>query len=170
MASGEPSGGNPVRRLLDKDLLSALVLFFIGGVALSQAGPEMMNWLFPRLAAYLILALGLALLVQVALAAAMNRAPDLIDGIRENRVVIVDLAVFGAIVLVYMLVMYGLGFWLASFLMLSLTSLYLTIEKTPRNVMLAIVVPLATCVVAYVIFLHVFYVPLPQARWWFGFR
>jgi hypothetical protein len=30
---------------------------------------------------------------------------------------------------------------------------------------LAIVVPLATCVVAYVVFLHVFYVPLPEATW-----
>lgn len=159
-----------MQRLLDKDILSVLLLFIIGGVALSQAGSDMMNWIFPRLAAYLILALGVALLVQALVAAAMKRAPDLIDGIRENRTVFVDIVVFCAIIFVYMLVMYGLGFWLASFLMLSLTSLYLTLEKTPRNVMLAIVVPLATCVVAYVIFLHIFYVPLPQARWWAGLR
>lgn len=159
-----------MQRLLDKDLLSALVLFVIGGVALSEAGTDMMNWIFPRLAAYLILGLGAALLVQVVMAAAMKRAPDIIDGIRGNREVVVDIVVFCAIVLAYMLVMYGLGFWLASFLMLSLTSLYLTLDKTRRNVMLAIVVPLATCIVAYGVFLHVFYVPLPEARWWFGFR
>lgn len=159
-----------MQRLLDKDILSVLLLFIIGGIALSQAGSDMMNWIFPRLAAYLILALGVALLVQALVAAAMKRAPDLIDGIRENRTVFVDIVVFCTIIFVYMLVMYGLGFWLASFLMLSLTSLYLTLEKTPRNVMLAIVVPLATCVVAYVIFLHIFYVPLPQARWWAGLR
>jgi hypothetical protein len=78
--------------------------------------------------------------------------------------------VAGAIVLGYVFVMYGLGFWLASFLMLSLTSLYLTLQKTRNNLIVAVVVPLAACVVAYIVFLHVFYVPLPEARWWAGFR
>jgi len=53
--------------------------------------------------------------------------------------------------------------------MLSLTSIYLTQDKTRRSMGLAIVVPLATCVVAYVLFLHVFYVPVPKATWWAGF-
>ena len=99
-----------------------------------------------------------------------ERAPDIIPSSPEDRVVLVDLLVFGAIVLGYVFVMYGLGFWLASFLMLSLTSLYLTLEKTRRNLILAVAVPLAACVVAYIVFLHVFYVPLPEARWWAGFR
>jgi hypothetical protein len=29
-------------------------------------------------------------------------------------------------------------------------------------------VSLAACVVAYILFLHVFYVPLPEAGWWPG--
>ena len=56
----------------------------------------------------------------------------------------------------------------SSFLMLTLVSLYLTKDKTRRNVALAIVVPLAACVVAYVVFIHIFYVPVPQATWWPG--
>jgi hypothetical protein len=58
------------------------------------------------------------------------------------------------IALGYLLVTHGLKFWLSSFLMLSLASIYLTLEKTRHNLGLAIVVPLATCVVAYVVFLH----------------
>jgi len=54
--------------------------------------------------------------------------------------------------------------------MLTLTSVYLTLEKTRKNLILAVVVPLAACVVSYIVFLHVFYVPLPEARWWMGFR
>ena len=69
------------------------------------------------------------------------------------------------IALGYLLVTYSLKFWLSSFLMLSLASIYLTLETTRHNLGLAIVVPLATCVVAYVVFLHVFYVPLPEATW-----
>ena len=83
-------------------------------------------------------------------------------------IIVIDVLVFCAIVLAYILVMNGLGFWLASFLMLSLASIYLTPQKTPRNIGLAIVVPLAACIVAYVVFLHVFYVPLPEATWWPG--
>ena len=52
--------------------------------------------------------------------------------------------------------------------MLSLASTYLTLEKTRRNMGVAIIVPLAACVVAYLVFLHVFYVPLPKATWWPG--
>jgi hypothetical protein len=95
----------------------------------------------------------------------MKRVPDIIRVAPEDRAIFIDVIVFCAIVLAYMFVIRGLGFWLSSFLMLSLTSLYLTLDKTRHNVGLAIVVPLATCVVAYVVFEHVFYVPLPQATW-----
>jgi hypothetical protein len=72
------------------------------------------------------------------------------------------------IALGYLLVTHGLKFWLSSFLMLSLASIYLTLENTRHNLGLAIIVPLATCVVAYVVFLQVFYVPVPEAAWWPG--
>lgn len=81
---------------------------------------------------------------------------------------VIDVVVFGVIVVAYMMVVNGLGFWLSSFLMLSLTSLYLTPQKTRRNVTLAIVVPLVACILAYIVFLHVFYVPVPTATWWPG--
>jgi len=64
---------------------------------------------------------------------------------------------------------YGINFWLASFLMLTATSLYLTLEKTRRGVLVAVLVPLAVCVLAYVVFLRIFYVPVPKATWWSGF-
>ena len=60
----------------------------------------------------------------------------------------------------------GLGFWLSSLIMLTLASIYLTLEKTRRNLILAVVVPLAACIVAYFIFIHVFYVPFPKPTWW----
>jgi hypothetical protein len=159
-----------VERLKDRDLLSALALFVIGAISLSEAGTDSRNWMFPRLATYVILAVAVVLLARVVIGAIMQRAPDLIPWTSEDRRVLVDLLVFGATVVGYVFVMYGLGFWLASFLMLLLTSLYLTLEKTRKNLILAVVVPLAACVVAYVVFLHVFYVPLPKATWWAGFR
>lgn len=159
-----------MQRLVDRDLLSAMLLFFIGAVGLSAAGSDPRDWALPRLAIYVILAAAAILFAKVIFEAVMKRAPDVVRLVREDRPVYMDLTVFAAIVVCWMLVMFGLGFWLASFFMLSATSIYLTQEKTGRNILLAFVVPLAACCVAFFVFLHVFYVPLPDASWWAGFR
>ncbi len=157
-----------MQKLMDRDFLTALVLFFIGTVSLAKAGADLMNWVFPRLATYLILIIAAVLAARVVFAAIVKRAPDIISMSAEDRIVFVDVVVFLLIALGYLFVMYGLGFWLSSFLMLSLASIYLTLDKTRKNIGLAVVVPLGACVLAYVIFLHVFYVPLPKATWWPG--
>ncbi|MGI9380291.1 MAG: tripartite tricarboxylate transporter TctB family protein [Methyloligellaceae bacterium] len=153
---------------MDRDFLTALVLLVVGGVALYSAGNDVKNWIFPLLAIYLILGIAVALFARVIFAAILDQAPDLIRLVREDRDIYTDVGVFFLIVLAYMFLMYGLGFWLSSFLMLSLTSLHLTLDKTRRNIGMAVIVPLGTCIAAYFIFLHVFYVPFPRATWWPG--
>jgi len=155
-------------RLMDRDLLTALLLFCIGAVFWLDSGSDVKDWIFPLLATYLILGVAVILLARVVLGAVLQHAPDVIDGFRNNRAVVIDLVVFCAIVLVYVLVMKGIGFWLASFLMLTASTVYLTMEKTRRSLVFAVVVPLVACVVTYLVFLHVFYVPLPEAAWWPG--
>lgn len=159
-----------MEKLKDQDFLSALVLLFVGTVAWSQTGSEVRDWIFPLLATYVILTIAVVLLFRVLFGAAIKRVPDLLQTEPGDSIVAIDLVVFCAIVLAFLFVMYGLGFWLASFLMLVLTSVYLTLEKTRKNLVLAVLVPLSACILAYVVFLHVFYVPLPQARWWMGLR
>jgi len=158
-----------MQKLMDRDFLAALVLFFIGTVSLAKEGTDLTNWVFPRLATYLILIAAAVLVARVVFSTFVKRAPDIISMSAQDRIVFVDVLLFLLIALGYLLVMYGLGFWLSSFLMLSLTSIYLTLDKTRKNIALAVVVPLGTCILAYFIFLHVFYVPLPEARWWEGF-
>ncbi len=38
-----------MQKLMDRDFLSALVLFIIGTVSLVNEGDDLMNWVFPRL-------------------------------------------------------------------------------------------------------------------------
>jgi uncharacterized BrkB/YihY/UPF0761 family membrane protein len=159
-----------MQRLTDRDFLSALVLFFIGSVALYKEGDDLMNWVFPRLATYFVLFAGAVMAARVIFADTDKRVSEIIRVSAEDRLVALDVFVFLVIVFGYLLVMYGLGFWLASFLMLAVASIYLTLDKTRKNIVLAIVVPLGICIAAYIIFLHVFYVPVPEARWWAGFR
>ena len=155
-----------MHKLMHRDLVAALVLFVIGAVSLSQAGADPMNWAFPLMATYFILFAAALLAVRVAFTAIAAHAPDILRMSAEDRVVARDVFWFLLISLGYLLLIHGLGFWPASFLMLSLASLHLTLDKTRRNLGLAVAVPLATCVVAYVVFQHLFYVPVPQAAWW----
>ena len=159
-----------MQKLMDRDFLSALVLFIIGTISLFNEGDDLMNWVFPRLATYFVLFVAVVLAARVIFAEIFRHEPDTISMSPEDKLVSVDVLVFLSIVLVYLLVMYGLGFWLASFIMLTLASFYLTLDKTPKNIGLAVMVPLGICITAYIIFLHVFYVPLPEAGWWKGFR
>ena len=158
-----------MQRLLDRDLLTAFVMFCIGAIFWVDPGANAKDWIFPRLATYLALGIAVALTAKVIFAAIKKRLPDVVRLAREDRLAHFDVLVFCLIVLAYMFVMYGLGFWLASVLMTSAASLYLTLEKTRRNIKLAVVVPICACIVAYFVFLHVFYVPFPEATWWPGF-
>jgi Tripartite tricarboxylate transporter TctB family len=158
-----------MQKLMNRDFLAGLVFFIIGSVALANAGSDLMNWAFPLMAAYFIMFAAALLVVRALFAAVAERAPDIISVGAEDRIVWLDVFTFLLIALVYLLVMYGLGFWLSSFLMLTLVSLYLTKNKTRHNVAVAIITPLGACVVAYIVFLHVFYVPLPEATWWGAF-
>ena len=157
-----------MQRLMDRDLVTALVLFCVGGVAFFSAGDDIKNWIFPLLAAYLLIGIAVALVGRVVFAAIKKRVPDIVRLAPEDRIAYIDVLVFFLVVLAYMFVMHGLGFWLSSLLMLALTSVYLTLDKTRRNIRLALVVPLATCIVFYFVFLHLFYVPFPKATWWPG--
>ena len=155
-------------RLVDRDLLTALVLFCIGAVFSADSGDDIKDWIFPLLATYMVLGIAVALVLLVIFRAIVKRAPDIIHLSSEDRTGYFDVLVFSLIVLAYVLLMYGLGFWLSSLLMLTLTSTYLTLDKTRMNMGLALVVPLVACVAAYLIFTHVFYVPFPRATWWPG--
>ncbi len=154
--------------LRERDFLTALVLFGIGALFSADSGDNLKDWIFPLLATYLVLGIAVALLLLVIIRAIKKRQLDIVDLTPEDRIAYFDVLVFFLIVLAYIFVMYGLGFWLSSLLMLLLTSIYLTLEKTRRNIGLALVVPLVTCVTAYFVFTHVFYVPFPEASWWPG--
>ncbi|MDH3413304.1 MAG: tripartite tricarboxylate transporter TctB family protein [Gammaproteobacteria bacterium] len=156
---------------MDRDFLSAALLFFIGAVALSQTSDDSpRDWVLPLLAIYSLLAIAVALFLCFLVTSFVKNAPDLIQLSRADTPIYTDVAVFCVIVFCWVLLMYGLGFWLASFFMLSAASVYLTQEKTRRNLTINVVVSLGACVVAYFVFLHVFYVPLPKATWWAGLR
>ena len=158
-----------MQRLLDRDLVTGLVLLCVYTLFIADSSADPKDWIFPILANYVILIIGIILFARGAFALIFNRLPDILHITRDERLAYTDVLIFFLIVLGYMFIMYGLGFWLSSWLMLSVTSIYLTLDKTPRNIRLAMIVPLGTCIACYYAFLYFFYVPFPRATWWIGF-
>ncbi len=155
-----------MQRLVDRDLLAALVLFCVYALFRPGASTDVKDWIFPVLANYVVLVIAVILVTKVALAAVLKHVPSKVSFSLAERISFIDVLVFFSIVLAYMFVMYGLGFWLSSFLMVSLASIYLTANKTGRNIALAIIVSLGACIVFYYVFLHLFFVPFPKGTWW----
>ena len=154
-----------MQKLLDRNLLTALVLFGVGWMFSVGSSSDPKDWAFPLLANYVILAAGSILLLQFMVSKLLKRPSDLLQFSSEDKSSAIDVLVFLIFVLSFLFVMYGFGFWLSSLLMLILASLYLTLDKTPKNVIMAIIVPIGICIVAFLIFTYVFYVPFPEGSW-----
>ena len=157
-----------MKTLLDRDLLSALVLVGIGGLFWSRLGNDPVDWIMPRLAIYVVFFMAAGLLAKFLYGVATGHLPDIVHIAQEDRIAARDLVTYAVIVFVFLVALQGLGFWLASLLMLMAASISFTVEKTRRNIALALVVPLATCVAGYFVFEHVFYVPVPESAWFSG--
>lgn len=157
-----------MRRAIDRDLLGSLLLFLLAGVSFSQLGHERRDWVFPRYLTYLLFVLAAILAVKVIIRFATKRVStstfDKSAAIKRT----VDVVVFCVLALAYVLLANGLGFWTASLLMLIISSVYLKVEKTPKSMAIAVATAVVVCLLAYFVFLHLFYVPVPVAQWWHG--
>ena len=63
---------------MDRDVLTALVLFFFGGVAIFAADSDIKNWIFPLMAAYLLIGIAVVLVGGVVFRAIMKQLPDIV--------------------------------------------------------------------------------------------
>jgi hypothetical protein len=154
-----------MKRFADRDLLTAIMLFGVSALFSVGSSSDPKDWAFPLLANYVTMGIAIVFLAKFVVALARKHVPDLIEMSADDRSSIMDVVVFQLIVLAFLFVMFGLGFWPSALITLILTSLYLTQERTTRNVRLAIIVPVCISIVAYLIFTQVFYVPFPEAGW-----
>ena len=161
-------GRHRMQTLLDRNLLTALMLFGVSWMFSVGSSSDPKDWAFPLLANHVIFWVAVILLVQFLVSLVRKKMPDLLQFSTEDRYSAIDVLIFLVIVLAFMFVMGGLGFWLSSLLMLILASLYLTLDKTRRSVAIAAIVPFGVCVCAYLIFTYVFYVPFPEGTWLAG--
>lgn len=144
-------------RLLNLDLVGALLLCAIGLVSVSQMGEGMRNWVFPRSLTYILFIVAAVLIVTGVRKYLQQKPAEIVIPAGAGGVIVFAL---GAIVYVFLINV--LGFWIPSFLVLVVGTLYLSSERGWRAAAIASAIALGTCVGAYVLFTQIFYVALPQ--------
>ena len=157
-----------MKRFADRDLLTALMLFGVSALFSVGSSSDPKDWAFPLLANYVTLGIAIAFLAKFIVSAVRQHLPDLLAMTADDRASFVDVVVFIVIVLAFLLAMFRLGFWPSALIMLIGASLYLTRERTTRNIRMAIVAPICISIVAFLVFTQVFYVPFPEAGWFAG--
>ena len=154
-----------MKRFADRDLLTAIMLFGVSALFSVGSSSDPKDWAFPLLANYVTLGIAIAFLAKFIVSAVRKHLPDLLAMTADDRASSVDVVVFMVIVLAFLLAMFRLGFWPSALIMLIGASLYLTRERTTRNIRMAIIVPICISIVAFLVFTQVFYVPFPEAGW-----
>lgn len=72
-----------------------------------------------------------------------------------------DIAVFIGLMLVGVIAISYLSFWPSTFLMLGIISVFLTERRTRGAISISVVTAIIVCLLSYLLFVRVFYVPLP---------
>jgi hypothetical protein len=157
-----------MKRLADRDLLTAIMLFGVSALFSVGSSSDPKDWAFPLLANYVTLGIAIAFLAKFIVASVRKHVPDLLVMTADDKASAVDVVVFMVIVLAFLLAMFRLGFWPSSLIMLIGASLYLTRERTTRNIRMAIIAPICISIVAFLVFTQVFYVPFPESSWFAG--
>ena len=157
-----------MKRFADRDLLTAIMLFGVSALFSVGSSSDPKDWAFPLLANYVTLGIAIAFLAKFIVASVRKHVPDLLVMTADDKASAVDVVVFMGIVLAFLLAMFRLGFWPSALIMLIGASLYLTRERTTRNIRMAIIVPICISIVAFLVFTQVFYVPFPEAGWFAG--
>lgn len=154
-------GDEPPRRRVPLDLVAGLVLFAIAAFFLLTAGEGTLDWVFPATLSYAAGAVGVVLVLK-ALLGFGDRIPALPPILRGKGI---DVAVFIAIMVGFVLLIIPLGFWAASALMIFVAPVYLGPNRSWRSIGIAAGTALTVVVLAYLLLEYVFYVPFPRLRW-----
>ncbi len=100
-----------MQKILDKNLITALVIFGICWMFSIGSSPDPKDWAFPLLANYSLLLIAIILFGRFIFFQINNKKEDILEFLSEDKASAIDVLVFLIIVIVFMLLMYVLGFF-----------------------------------------------------------
>lgn len=148
----------------DSDFVTGLLLFAIATISYSGTGDNMKDWIFPLMASYTLFFISIAFLLKSVFKVLNGKLIVDLTLTREQLPSAINVGFFCFFVLCYLFVLFAVGFWIASPLLLWVSIAYFNPDKSARSFFKSLLISLIACGVAYVVFTHIFYVPFPQSR------
>lgn len=147
------------------DLLGGVMMIAFGTFFLINSGEDLRDWIWPRSLAQLLIVLGIALavkgLVRKRQQVTVPILPVALSGRSALRRGDADVLLFAVATVVYVALMNIIGFWLVTFVVVSVAATLLDPAPTRRKRIIGVVAAALLTLSGYVLFEVVFYVPFP---------
>jgi hypothetical protein len=152
-----PAGDERHGPQISVDLFTGVIMLGIAALFLLNAGSTELDWLFPIVLSYALVAMAVVLIVRGALG--FGGKMPLVPSILRGRGV--DVLVFAASSVVYVALIPHVGFWIMTALTITVAAVYLDTRRSVKRLIISAVVAVVVCVVAYLMLTEVFYIEFP---------
>lgn len=149
--------------LVDDQFVGGVALFAVAGIFIGFSADSSMDWIFPRMLAYVLIAVAVVLIVRGFLGT--GRKVNIIPSVLLGRGV--DVAVFILMVTLFVVLARPVGFWIMALVTLLAASLYLATRRDVKVVLQSLAMATGVVIIGYVALLEFFFVPLDIfGTWW----
>lgn len=152
-----PAGDERRGPQIPVELFTGVIMLGIAALFLLNAGSTELDWLFPIVLSYALVAMAVVLILRGALGfgGKMPLVPPILRGHG------IDVLVFVASSVVYVALIPHVGFWIMTVLTITVAAVYLDTQRSFKHLIIAAVVAVVVWVVAYLTLTEVFFIEFP---------
>jgi hypothetical protein len=150
--------------LKDSDVITTILLLGISFIFYSDSGTDAKDWVFPLMAIFSLFGITLFFLIKSVLKIVSGTIVSDLDIETDQIPSIIHVIFFSLFIFIFLLLLYAFGFWIASLALLWTSIAYFNPNKTPKTIIKSLLIATISCIIAYVVFTHIFYVPFPESR------
>lgn len=154
----------------DSDFATGLLLLIIASFSYGGVdegiwdGYGYIDWVFPIMSSFLLFSIS-AVYLSVGIIKILKGITNNDLKIEKSQIPsIINVTVYLFILFIYLILLYIFGFWIASILLLWSGIAYFRGEKNILSISKSLGIALLTCLIAYIVFTYVFWVPFPDSR------
>lgn len=144
-------------RQIPVEILTGVIMAGVAALFLLNAGSTKLDWLFPIVLSYALVAVAVVLILRGALGFG-GKIPLVPPILRGHGI---DVLVFSVAAIAYAALTPYVGFWIMTGLVITGAAVYLDTQRSLKRLIIAAAVAVALCVVAYLTLTEIFYVEFP---------
>lgn len=150
--------------LKDSDVITTILLLGISFIFYSGSGANAKDWVFPLMATFSLFGISIFFLIKSILKIVSGTIVSDLEIETEQVPSIINVIFFSLFMFIFLFLLFAFGFWIASLALLWTSIAYFNPDKTIKTIIKSLLIAIISCLVAYVVFTHIFYVPFPESR------